>query len=108
MTGCVVPFWIIAMTLAAQADGFPMDDAPPMLHCGTPPSSRAEVVSGPLLGLDASGHRVVRRNSTFPRYPCADIPGRSARGVDAIEVHIDVNPFEAGPVKRRQPPRRPR
>lgn len=92
-----VLFWVGAGTLAARADGPGFPEAFSVSHCETFPESRAEVVRGPRLGLDAATGKVVRRNSTFPRYPCADAPRTSGRGVDAIGVYIDAGPVQADP-----------
>lgn len=88
--GPAVLFWVIASCVGARADGMTFQPTVDMSRCGTPPSSRAETVMGPRLGLDASGARVVRRNSTFPRYPCADAPRRPANGLGGIEIRIET------------------
>lgn len=95
--GPAVLFWVIASSVAVRADGMTAQPTVDMSRCGTPPSSRAETVMGPRLGLDASGARVVRRNSTFPRYPCADAPRRPATGLGGIEIRLETALPEAAP-----------
>ncbi|MCG6122179.1 MAG: hypothetical protein MEP57_05665 [Microvirga sp.] len=113
----VVPFWLIAMSSGVDADEFGPARDSAMFHCGTPPTSSAQVVAGPRLGLDATGRRVVRRNVTFPRYPCADAPERARSSIGGIEIVVDPRLLEAQPADARpgpgfrpgpRPPRRPR